>query len=101
MATKKKTKTKQRPNADVHASGEQSIGYQGTVSVKIQRGNKIISSNTYHNSGMPNLFKFLANCLAGSISADGKPVKIKLFEFPRELLDREDGAGQKAPTEFN
>lgn len=101
MATKKKTKTKQEPIKDLHASGEQSIGYQGKVSVKIQRGNKIISSKTYHNSGMPNLFRFLANCLAGSISTNGKPVKIKLFEFPSKLINRENSNEIKSPTEFN
>lgn len=101
MATKKKTKVKQKPIKDLHASGEQNIGYQGKVSVKIQRGNKIISSKVYHNSGMPNLFKFLANCLAGNISANGKPVKIKLFEFPSGLLNKENSDEIKSPTEFN
>ena len=101
MATKKKTKAEQRLDKDLHAFGEQNISYQGRVSVKIQRGNKIISSKTYHNSGMPSLFKFLANCLAGNISANGRPVKIKLFEFPQGMLTREGSAGQKAPAEFN
>ena len=59
MATKKKTKAKQKLDQDLHAFGEQNIGYQGMVSVKIQRGNKIISSKTYHNSGMPSLLPSL------------------------------------------
>ena len=101
MATKKKTKAKQKLDQDLHAFGEQNIGYQGSVSVKIQRGNKIISSKTYHNSGMPSLFRFLANCLAGSVSANGRPVKIKLFEFPQGLLAREGSEENKAPAEFN
>lgn len=101
MATKKKTKAKQKLDQDLHAFGEQNIGYQGMVSVKIQRGNRIISSKTYHNSGMPSLFRFLANCLAGSVSANGRPVKIKLFEFPQGMLTREGSAGTKAPAEFN
>lgn len=100
MATKKKKKTNSNSDISLHTSGEQNISYQGTVSVKIQRGNKVISSKTYHNSGMPNLFKFLANCLAGNINVNGKPVKIKLFEFPSALLNNESGR-IKAPTEFN
>lgn len=78
MGRKKKVKQTE----DTTLNGTQSISYQGNIKLSINRGNKTIMTKEYHNAGMPNLFKFLANCLAGNISESMRPVKIKLFDFP-------------------
>jgi len=73
-------KTKEFTN--IISSGVQSFGYQGKVKVSLCRGNQILSTKEYHNNGMPDLFKFLANALAGNYLSFLRPVKIKLFKFP-------------------
>jgi len=76
-----KKKTKKPVTNSIVSKGVQPIGYQGKLKVSVQRGNKTISTKEYHNNGMPNLFKFLANALAGSFNEVLRPVKIKLFRF--------------------
>lgn len=66
----------------VQVDGTQNFGYQGKIVVKIQHGNKIIKTTQYHNKGMPSLFKFLCQALAGRYSDLSRPCKIKLFFFP-------------------
>lgn len=100
MARKKKKVTTEQPkienkNKDIIASGTQSLNYQGTIKLSIQRGNKTLRTEVYHNSGMPNLFKFLANCLAGLNAEELRPCKIKLFKYPG--ADARDGM---TPTNF-
>jgi len=98
MAAKKKStkaKTKKPIVSDIQAKGEQLIGYQGHVTVSIQHGNRTIMTKTYHNSGMPNLFKFLAMALAGDNTNNLRPVKIKMFKYPGATWDTTDG-GQTA-----
>ena len=56
-----------------------SISYAGKIKVSVERGNKTISTREYHNTGMPNLFKFLCNALAGNYLDNLRPVQIKLF----------------------
>jgi len=82
------------PQQDIKAIGTQPIGYQGKVSIKIQHGNKTISTRTYHNSGMPLLFKFLCSALSGDFLDGIRPCKIKLFYYP----EAEKGV---TPEEFN
>jgi len=59
----------------------QNIGYQGTLNVSILHGKRVIQKTKYHNSGMPNLFRFLVNCLGGNYAAGLRPNKIRLFYF--------------------
>ena len=77
----------------INVEEQQTIGYKGEVSVKVARGNKIINTRTLHNSGMPSLFKFLANCLAGIYSKNSRPCKIRLF-----YLTHDNGI---TPSAFN
>lgn len=56
------------------------IGYQGKINVKVQRGNKIVSSKTYHNTGSIKLFHFLCECLAGNYYEDLRPVRLRLLQ---------------------
>lgn len=72
----KETKTTEKTNV---SSSVATIGYQGNLNIKVQRGNKIISNKTYHNTGSQLLFRFLCECLAGNYYEDLRPVKIKLF----------------------
>ena len=69
-------------NSSIEAKGIQPVKYQGTVSVKINHGNKTIFSRQYHNSGMPLLFKFLCSALSGEFFDTLRPCKIKLFYYP-------------------
>lgn len=99
MARKKKVEepkvetAQETPKGDIHASGIQNIGYQGSVTVKVMHGNKVVKTREYHNSGMPQLFKFLCAALAGNYSEALRPCKIKLFYYP--------DASETMPPAFN
>jgi hypothetical protein len=109
MARKKKatttTKTKEvikttpiKETTTVSLNGEQSISYAGRVNIKIQKGNKTLSTRKFDNSGMPNLFKFLCNCLAGNYAEKMRPCKVKLFSY----IKATDPIDQRATVgEFN
>lgn len=56
------------------------IGYEGKINVKVQRGTKTVSNKTYHNTGSNKLFHFLCECLAGNYYNDIRPVRIKLLK---------------------
>lgn len=56
------------------------IKYKGEVSIKVKKGNKVLSSYKSHNDGQEKLFKFLADALAGSFTTDNRPCKLKLFK---------------------
>lgn len=77
MAKGRKKKVVQQEETVIQ--GTQSINYQGSISLSINNGKKVLMRKKYHNSGMPNLFRYLANCLAGNNSDNLRPVKIKLF----------------------
>lgn len=97
MGRKKKVKQTE----DTALKGTQSISYQGNIKLSINRGSKTIMTKEYHNAGMPNLFKFLANCLAGNISEFMRPVKIKLFDFPgADIVNVIDSAEPITPRAF-
>lgn len=40
--------------------------YTGTVTVATYLGERLLKKETHHNAGLPNLFKFIGNCLQGS-----------------------------------
>jgi hypothetical protein len=66
--------------------GIQKISYEGIVSVKLQNGRgKTLMSKQYHNTGMPNLFKFICTALAGEFTDALRPCKIKLFTYKKAL----------------
>ena len=79
MGRQKKTK---KIKKTTELKGTQNLGYQGKVTIKLVHGDKIISTKTYHNSGLPLLFKFLGSALAGNYSEDLRPTRIKLFYWP-------------------
>lgn len=80
MARKRKTKKQVAKAVELSTPTEkQELSYQGKVSVKVMHGNKIISTKTFKNKGMPNLFKFISHALAGSFYSEMRPCKIKLF----------------------
>lgn len=93
MGRKKKIKANITTNSIV--SGTQLLEYQGNVNFSIARGNKIISTKKYHNAGMPNLFKFLANCIAGNNNSQLRPTQIKLFKYPGAIV-----ANAESPANF-
>lgn len=93
MARKKK-----KINKDLVATGTQNLGYQGKVLVKINHGNKTISTKNYSNSGTPLLFKFFCTALMGSYTEALRPCKIKLFSFP---LAEELGSDYNNPGNFD
>ena len=83
-------------NKSTNINGAQYIGYQGKVAVSLVKNNKIITTKSYHNSGMPKLFEFLAKCLGGTRSEFLRPVKIKLFQYPRA-----DTTNAESPANFS
>jgi hypothetical protein len=59
---------------------------------------KTLSTRKFDNSGMPNLFKFLCNCLAGNYAEKMRPCKVKLFSY----IKATDPIDQRATVgEFN
>lgn len=82
---KRKTKKKetQPKNQNINLAGTQTLNYQGSVTIKLNHGKKTVLSKTYHNAGMPSLFKFLATALAGNYSEALRPCKIKLFYWKK------------------
>lgn len=80
--TTKKSQTK-KITETITASGNQPINYLGEITVKVNHGNKTISTKKYSNSGMPSLFKFLCSALAGSYTESLRPCQIKLFTYDR------------------
>ena len=86
------------PTANIETAGTQQVNYLGEVTVKLARGNKTLSTKKYTNSGMPGLFRFICNALAGSFSEVACPCQIKLFNYLKaDDLQDEDSA----PSNFN
>ena len=88
MARKKTVKTQPEPelvedtqNIDTTITNNinTNVSYSGKVTLKIKRGNKVLTSKTFHNSGTNKLFKFIADALAGNFNVDLRPTQIKLF----------------------
>ena len=84
-ATKTKNKSdkikKSRVKGQIITQGSQGIGYQGKISIKIMRRNKIVKTLHYHNKGLLQLFKFIGYALAGTPIENLRPCKIKLYTF--------------------
>lgn len=80
-------KKKKQTDSTIKESETQAIGYQGSISVSVKRGDKTILKRSYHNSGMPNLFRYIANVVAGNSANELRPVKIKLFNYADTTQD--------------
>ena len=87
------------PDIPVSAEGLQPLDYLGTVSIKFMKGDSLLKTKTYTNSGMPNLFKFICNALAGNYIPANAPCQIKLYR----LLSAEDSDTSEGilPVKFN
>lgn len=75
---KKQTKRAAQPN-NVTATQNNSISYQGKVKLQLLHGTKVISTHNYLNKGLPDLFKYISNALAGVSYAPLRPCKVALF----------------------
>ena len=76
----KKQKAKKQTN-DLINTQNNSLAYQGKVKVQVAHGNQIISTKTYHNKGLPDLFKYLSHALAGAYYPTLRPCKVALFNY--------------------
>lgn len=65
--------------AQTNVGLNQSISYFGKVTVRIQKGDKIISTKTSHNEGKAELFEFLIDCLNGNYQKDNRPTRVRVF----------------------
>jgi hypothetical protein len=63
-----------------------SVGYIGSVEIKLVRGKKTIKTIKTHNEGKLPLFSFFANALIGSFDAGGAPRYIILGEGSTDAL---------------
>lgn len=56
--------------------------YSGAVTVSSYLGDRLISKQTKHNSGLPTLFAFIANCLEGTWTEAkaNRPCKLALLK---------------------
>ena len=77
MAKKQTKRTAQANN--VTATQNNSISYQGKVKLQLLHGTKVISTHNYLNKGLPDLFKYISNALAGVSYAPLRPCKVALF----------------------
>lgn len=60
-----------------------SIGYRGTVTVKVLKRNKVLAAHIKHNSGLTKLFTSLCGVLTGETPVrDLRPVSIALYSLP-------------------
>ena len=75
---KKQTKHTAQAN-NVTATQNNSISYQGKVKLQLLHGTKVISTHNYLNKGLPDLFKYISNALAGVSYAPLRPCKVALF----------------------
>lgn len=80
MAKTRKAKTTKKTTNSIAVN---STKYQGKITVSLKHGKRVLSTKTYHNSGMPNLFKFIASAISGNSTTALRPTKIKLFKFPK------------------
>jgi hypothetical protein len=55
-----------------------SLGYSGSVELKLMRGKKVIKTIKTHNAGKLDLFKFIANTLIGKFETLGTPKYVLL-----------------------
>lgn len=74
---------KKKPVSKVAMSG--GLGYEGKVKVQLIKGSTIIQTKTYKNKGMPSLFKFISDSLAGTYSEKDRPSRIALFDNNNEI----------------
>jgi hypothetical protein len=58
------------------------LSYQGKIKLQILHGNKIISTKTCTNHGLPELFKYISHALAGTTYTALRPCKVALFNHP-------------------
>lgn len=77
MAKKQTKRAAQARN--VTATQNNSISYQGKVKLQLLHGTKVISTHNYLNKGLPDLFKYISNALAGVSYAPLRPCKVALF----------------------
>lgn len=75
---KKQTKRAAQAN-NMTATQNNSISYQGKVKLQLLHGTKVISTHNYLNKGLPDLFKYISNALAGVSYAPLRPCKVALF----------------------
>ncbi len=73
---------RKKKSAQTTVDNTQSIGYSGKISISIVNGKRVISKQNYHNEGRLELFRFLANCLAGNLVEGLRPIQIKFFKYP-------------------
>ena len=74
MARKKKSKNS-------------SIGYSGSVTVKVMHGNKTVRQVTTKNSGTLRLFKYIANCLGNTYEVNYAPRMLRCFTDAHDVGD--------------
>lgn len=76
-----KQETNTQKITETATTTDNSIAYKGTVTVSLVKNKKIISSNTYKNTGKLPLFKFIVDCLGGkySIAEPNRPKFVQLF----------------------
>lgn len=60
-------------------SNNSMLGYRGTVRIDIYRGDRLCKTLTQHNEGTPELFRYIANALAGNTNSALMPRYIHTF----------------------
>lgn len=77
----RKKKEIQQVREAVPETASSSISYKGNVTIKLVKGGKIIKSIKKHNTGCPELFKFLTECLVNLPNENSHPKYLRCFTF--------------------
>lgn len=66
---------------EIRSSSGDSLIYSGNVKVTVMDGDDVIYQTSSHNNGMPTLFNFFIDCLAGDFNAakSGRPCRLVMF----------------------
>lgn len=83
---KKKTNSKE----GLYVSSSSGIAYRGTVRIQFMKGDKVYRTIEQHNEGTAELFRYLANALAGNTNNTNMPKYIHTFNAEDPASDQGD-----------
>ena len=75
----RKKKTEQQADVTLIAKDSSVVKYTGTVTVQLVKNGRIVKSGKGHNEGKSELFKFLANCIAGNYVYNDCPTYLSCY----------------------
>lgn len=66
------------------------LAYNGQVKIELVKNKKVLKSINCHNEGTAELFRYIANALAGNTNSNSMPKFITMFECKEDYYDIPD-----------